>query len=128
VEKEMRRTALHFAGLGAVSTLLLAMLGSCGGQPDSGSRTVIDETVTIAEGESVVYALGPAWYSISVTSRPNGVTVIAPAGGCYMSVATQNFGGTCTLTEQVNLLAISNPADADRGAPETVSIRVYTYR
>jgi hypothetical protein len=118
---------LRLAALSAAA-LLLPLTGSCGGQPESGWYTLVKETVTIAEGESVSYWLEPARYRLSVTSNPNGVTVTAPASGCIVSTATRNWGGDCTLTEAVNIFSVSNPVDVDRGAPESVSIAVYAFR
>ena len=52
----MRRMLLRLAVLSA-ATALLSLAGSCGGEPESGWRTLVEGTVTVAEGDSAVHGL-----------------------------------------------------------------------
>jgi hypothetical protein len=111
----------------AALSLLALVLAACGG---SNEETLVDETVTLAEGESATYTFGNqslygTEYDFEVSTNNNGVSIeLSRIDLCDNTTAPiKSYYKTCRVTKD-GILKIINPVGPGAGGSEVVKIRV----
>ncbi len=102
---------MHHVQLKSVFALAISALTAtaCGGG-DSGDDPVVDETVTIANGDFQGYGLDAGTFTATVSASPNGVTVQWLGGSNCPTVSnTPSYSGTCTIGTGGGSIRITNP-------------------
>jgi hypothetical protein len=111
----------------AVLSLLTLVLAACGG---SNEETLVDETVTLAEGDSATYRFGDqslygTEYEFEISTNNNGVNIeLSRIDLCDNTTASiKSYYKTCRITKD-GILKIINPVGPGAGGSEVVKIRV----
>jgi hypothetical protein len=122
----MNKFAFQSTKIVALSLLALA-LAACGG---SNQETLVDETVTLAEGESATYnfrdqSLYGTEYDFEVSTNNNGVSIeLSRIDLCDNTTAPiKSYYKTCRITKD-GILKVINPIGPGAGGSEAVRIRV----
>ena len=111
----MKQGALMRFGL---SALLVLICVAC-----SGNVTVVDQFVTLKDGESHIFKLNQGTYRLELTSSGDSVDVDWIGSDCAGKHRVSSCSQTCTF-EKTGQLVVKNPTVFATGPSATVTIKV----
>jgi len=101
-------------------TLTILSVLACSG---IGDRVIIDELITLDDGQSRIFKLDPGRYKLDITASNDGVSVEWLGSSCPKSDQKKEYSLICEMPKDGQLI-ISNPTVLGLGRSSTVTIKL----